>query len=68
MLSGYFDCKVDAKFWRSYMAMKCASTLRETLWGMVSERYSKIEFDFAGYTKTNLATFVQTYQQFLELD
>ena len=67
MLSGYYDCKVDEKFWRSYMAMKCASTLRETLWGMVSERYSKIEFDFAGYTKTNLATFVQTYQQFLEL-
>ncbi len=68
MLSGYFDCKVDEKLWRSYIAMKCASILRETLWGRVSELYSKIEFDFGAYAKTNLAIFNQTYQQFLELD
>ncbi|MDH3709181.1 MAG: phosphotransferase family protein [Cyclobacteriaceae bacterium] len=68
MLGSYFDCKVDEKFWRSYMAMKCASTLRETLWGMVSERYSKIVFDFKAYAKTNLTAFDQTYKQFLELD
>lgn len=38
----------------AYAAMKCASLLRETLWSMVSEQTSLIDFDYRGYTTTNL--------------
>ena len=40
-----------------YRAMKAAAALRETLWSMVSELHSDLDFDFATYTKTNLATY-----------
>ena len=40
MLEQYF--KQDwQNYWRPYNAMKCASLMRETLWSMVSEIYSK---------------------------
>jgi thiamine kinase-like enzyme len=42
-------------------AMKCASLLRETLWSMVSERISKIDFDYAAYTSINLERFSSSY-------
>ncbi len=32
--------------------MKCASVLRETLWGAVSHECSTIDFDYAHYTRT----------------
>jgi hypothetical protein len=31
--------------------------MRETLWSMVSELYSEIEFDYAAYTLENLSRF-----------
>jgi thiamine kinase-like enzyme len=57
MLETYFDRPADALLWRRYLAMKAASALRETLWSMVSEIVSDLEFDFATYTQTNLATY-----------
>jgi thiamine kinase-like enzyme len=57
MLETYFDRPADALLWRRYLAMKAASALRETLWSMVSEITSDLEFDFATYTWTNLATY-----------
>ena len=50
MLSSYFDRAPDAELWRKYKAMKAAAALRETLWSMVSEIYSEIDFDYAAYT------------------
>jgi hypothetical protein len=41
--------------------MKSASLLRETLWSMVSERVSKIDFDYAAYTAMNLERFTASY-------
>lgn len=38
-------------------AMKCASLLRETLWSMVSEGHSQLDFDYAAYTAENLGRF-----------
>ena len=38
----------------AFAAMKCASLLRETLWSMVSEQTSQIDFDYCAYTATNL--------------
>lgn len=54
MLEHYFSDNSETN-WRPYQAMKCASLMRETLWSMVSEQHSKIDFDYAGYTAENLA-------------
>jgi len=50
MLESYFDVDPNHATLSSYHAMKCASLLRETLWSMVSELYSRIDMDFADYT------------------
>lgn len=57
LLSAYDGTTPDAARWRQYAAMKCASLLRETLWSMVSELTSAIDFDYAGYTASNLAAY-----------
>jgi hypothetical protein len=58
---------VNADLWRRYLAMKCASLLRETLWSMVSEIHSSIEFDYAAYTAENLQRFAQCHANFSQL-
>jgi thiamine kinase-like enzyme len=57
MLASYFGRDPDAGLWRRYRAMKAASALRETLWSMVSELHSALDFDFAAYTAANLETY-----------
>lgn len=57
MLSTYFRRAPDAGLRRAYAAMKAAAALRETLWSMVSELHSTLDFDFAAYTATNLTTY-----------
>ena len=57
LLEAYFEAPVTDVLRRRYGAMKCASLLRETLWSMVSEIHSKLDFDYAGYTAENLAGF-----------
>ena len=47
---------------QSYRAMKAAAALREVLWSMVSELHSDLDFDFATYTKTNLATYGAAFE------
>ena len=42
-----------------------AAALRETLWSMVSEIHSKLDFDYAAYTAANLATYRASYDAFL---
>lgn len=64
MLETYFERPVDDALRRRYQAMKCASLLRETLWSMVSEIHSDIEFDFAAYTAENLARFQAAVKEF----
>lgn len=57
MLESYYGRKPDAALMKSYAAMKCASLLRETLWGMVSEITSHLDFDYAAYAEDYLARF-----------
>ena len=57
MLATYFGRAPDAGLWRSYRAMKAAAALRETMWSMVSELHSTLDFDFAGYTADTLKTY-----------
>lgn len=67
LLEAYFDQPLHDNLWRRYSAMKCASLLRETLWSMVSEITSSIDFDFGAYTAGNLAAFRAAYQDFQTL-
>jgi len=68
MLEQYFGQALDATGWRRYCAMKCAALLRETLWSMVSEIHSCIDFDYSAYTAENLARFERAYADFQRLE
>ncbi len=57
VLETYFDTPITNDLRHRYTAMKCASLLRETMWSMVSEITSDIDFDYAAYTAENLARF-----------
>jgi thiamine kinase-like enzyme len=67
MLESYFDATPTPALWRSYGAMKCASLLRETLWSMVSEITSDIDFDYAAYTASNLAAYRAAFADLQQL-
>jgi thiamine kinase-like enzyme len=54
LLEVYFG-EVDAALWAGFLAMKCASLLREALWSAISEIHSKVDFDYPGYTAEYLA-------------
>jgi len=64
MLASYYDRAPDAEIWRKYKAMKAAAALRETLWSMVSESHSQIDFDYAAYTTQNLSTYRAAFAAF----
>ncbi|MBX4866263.1 phosphotransferase [Rhizobium bangladeshense] len=64
MLEIYFGRPPTDDLIRRYAAMKCASLLRETLWSMISEIHSSIDFDYAAYTAENLRRFERAYQVF----
>lgn len=57
LLENYFETPLTGELNRKYHAMKCASLLRETMWSMVSEIHSDIDFDYADYTEQNLSRF-----------
>ena len=62
LLENYFEKKIDDKLLLQYNSLKCASLLRETMWSMVSELTSKIDFDYKNYTQENLLKFNQLYK------
>jgi|TARA_B110000971_G_scaffold193174_1_gene205935 thiamine kinase-like enzyme len=64
MLENYFEKPINDLLLEQYQAMKCASLLRETMWSMVSEIHSQIDFDFVHYSQENLAAFLSAYQLF----
>lgn len=54
LLEMYGLGRPDAARKRAFEAMKCASLMRETFWGAVSELRSTIDFDYALYTRDYL--------------
>ena len=62
LLENYFENKINDKLLLQYNSLKCASLLRETMWSMVSELTSKIDFNYANYTQENLVKFNQAYK------
>ena len=63
LLERYYGYIPDTALGKKYSAMKCASLLRETMWSMVSEIYSVIDFDYAAYTLENLESFKTALQE-----
>ena len=61
LLERYFERPVDAAGKRRYLAMKCASLLRESMWSMVSEIHSGLDVDYVAYTRENLDRFERAY-------
>ena len=67
MLERYFGRSTTPTVQRSYLAMKAASALRETMWSMVSEVHSTLPFNYAAYTDANLATYAAAFHTFKTL-
>ncbi len=58
----YYEKPVNSELLMKYNAMKTASLLRETMWSMVSELTSKLDFDYGEYTQENLNKFSKAYE------
>lgn len=67
LLQHYFSATVDDSLWNRYQAMKCASLLRESLWSMVAEQYSTLDYNYTVYTQKNLARYRQAWLQWTEV-
>ena len=67
LLEAYVDHNVSDELWRRYQAMKCASLLRETMWSMISEIHSTLNFNYAAYTAKNLRRFEAAFAVFKKL-
>ena len=67
MLETYFNRPVTDRLRRRLAAMKCVSLLRETLWSIVSEITSTLDFDYVSYTAKNLLRFEKAYEAFREM-
>jgi len=67
-LSLYFGKPVEDELRRRASAMNAASLLRETMWSMVSEIHSTVDFDYATYTAENLRRFDAAYAAYRAMD
>ncbi len=67
VLETYFHQPVTDVLRRRLAAMKCASLLRETLWSIVSEIHSALDFDYVDYTQKNLTRFDNAYEAFQQM-
>ena len=64
LLEAYFEKPLSPALWRSYRAMKCASLLRETMWSMVQEIHSDLDFDYSAYTADYRGRLERMYGEF----
>ena len=61
-LEMYYEIPLTNDVLLKYNSMKTASLLRETMWSMVSEITSKLEFDYGEYTQENLSKFNEAFE------
>jgi thiamine kinase-like enzyme len=61
-LEMYYEKPLTNDVLLKYNSMKTASLLRETMWSMVSEITSKLEFDYGEYTQENLNKFNEAFE------
>ncbi len=67
LLAAYYDRPPDDALRRRAAAMTAASLLRETMWSMVSETTSGLDFDYAAYTAENRARFDAALSTFRDM-
>ncbi len=67
LLETYYQQPVSDEMHRRFASMKCVSLLRETLWSIVSEIYSTLDFDYEKYTSKNIARFEFAYDAFRKM-
>jgi thiamine kinase-like enzyme len=68
MLEAYFASPVTDVLRYRFQTMICASLLRESMWSMVSETRSTIDFDYVAYTNENLQRFWTAWATFQEME
>lgn len=68
LLGSYFDRDPDDELRLKLAAMQVASLMRETLWSMVSEIHSTLDFDYRAYTAENLVRFERALIRFDSMD
>ncbi|WP_020180780.1 choline kinase family protein [Methylopila sp. M107] len=68
LLAIYYGRAPDDALRLKLSAMQVASLLRESLWSMVSELHSTLDFDYPAYTAENLARFERALARFDEMD
>ncbi len=61
MMVRYFGAGPGEPLLASYAAMKCASVLRDAMWGMVSELHSDLDYDYVAFTEVNLGRFERAW-------
>ena len=59
----YYEKPINNDVLLRYNAMKTASLLRETMWSMVSEITSKLDFNYGEYTSDNLTKFNNAFER-----
>ena len=64
LLESYFERLVTDELRLRFAAMTAASLLRETLWSMVSERHSQLDFDYRAYTAENRVRYESAFAEF----
>lgn len=63
MLGLYFEAATSGELRGRFQAMRCAALLRESMWSMVSEITSTIDFDYVSYTEENLRRFEAAFAE-----
>jgi thiamine kinase-like enzyme len=61
LLENYFENPADEERRRRFLAMKCASLLREAMWSMASELTSTLDFDYQAYAAQYMDRFEAEY-------
>jgi len=64
VLERYYQQPVTDCLRYRFTSMKCVSLLRETLWSIVSEIHSSIDFDYEKYSEAYLDRFEKAYKNF----
>ena len=67
ILEIYYQQPVTDSLRHRFAALKCVSLLRETLWSIVSEIHSSLDFDYVNYTSKNLSRFENAYKSFRQM-
>jgi len=68
ILETYYQQAITDRLRHRFAAMTCASLLRETLWSIVSEIHSTLNFDYEKYTEKNLGRFEKAHTTFQGMD